>query len=211
MQASQQAFKLATGREEEIGVKQSLWDHRLDWTFAGYRIVKNNLLTPSLANPNVSEEVGQQSSRGVEASLAVKLAEHWHVEGNGTLLKAKFDNYSATVNSKVVSLDGLRPYMVPEQTANAWLTWDFAADWQARTGLQYVGKRFSDNEDTGSMPAYTVVGLGARWTPTPNLKFDLRADNIFNKVYAESAPSGNTSQWFLGEPRSVTGTVSVAF
>ena len=212
--ASQLIFKPSIGRQEEVGVKQSLLDDRLEWTFAAYQIVKRDLLTTDPNNINLTDEVGQQSSRGVEGSISVKPFDHWHIEANGTLLKAKFDDYLATVNGKAVNLAGNRPYMVPDEAANAWLTWDFARDWQARAGYQYVGKRFADNTNLYRLPGYSIVGIGARWTPAPWVKFDLRIDNLLNTVYAASTYPGSTSantQWILGEPLSATATMNILF
>ncbi|HXQ04058.1 MAG TPA: TonB-dependent receptor, partial [Bradyrhizobium sp.] len=53
-------FQLATGKQAEIGVKQSFWGGRGEWTLAGYRIVKNNLLTPDPNDPTKVQQVGQQ-------------------------------------------------------------------------------------------------------------------------------------------------------
>ncbi len=43
---AQQGFTLATGRQIEIGAKQSFWNNRGEWTVAAYDIVKHNLLEP---------------------------------------------------------------------------------------------------------------------------------------------------------------------
>src|SRR5262249_6358528 len=68
--AAQQVYDLSTGTQFEAGAKQSFWNGRGEWTFAGYRIVKNNLLAPDPANPALSIQIGQQSSRGVEMTGA---------------------------------------------------------------------------------------------------------------------------------------------
>ena len=39
-------YQLATGRQIEVGVKQSFWEGRGEWTVAAYDIVKRNLLSP---------------------------------------------------------------------------------------------------------------------------------------------------------------------
>ncbi|NNC27353.1 TonB-dependent receptor, partial [Salinisphaera sp. USBA-960] len=44
LNAANANFTLATGRQIEAGVKQSLFNGRAEWTLAGYEIVKNNLL-----------------------------------------------------------------------------------------------------------------------------------------------------------------------
>ena len=63
LNASKANFTLATGRQIEIGVKQSFLGGKAEWTLAAYRIVKSNLLTADPLNPNQSIQIGQQSSR----------------------------------------------------------------------------------------------------------------------------------------------------
>lgn len=208
---SQQQFKLTTGKQVEAGIKQSLWDDRLQWTFAAYRIVKNNLVTTTLDNPTLSEQVGQQSSRGAEASVAFHLDDAWAIEANGTVLDAKFDSYYATLNGKLVSLAGYRPYMVPNRSANLRLTWDFLPGWQARSAVRYVGNRFADNTDLSELPTYTVVDFGVRWIAASKLKLDLRLSNAFDRIYAQSTSTGTATQWIVGDRRAVVGTVDYQF
>ena len=66
-------FQLSIGKEAEVGVKQSFWGGRGEWTVAGYQIVKNNLLARDPTNPTNTNavQIGQQSSRGVEASVGL--------------------------------------------------------------------------------------------------------------------------------------------
>ena len=59
------------GRQIEAGLEQSFLDERAQWTVAGYRIVKENLLAPDPVNPGTSLQIGQQSSRGVEATTSL--------------------------------------------------------------------------------------------------------------------------------------------
>jgi iron complex outermembrane recepter protein len=82
--ASAAHFDLTTGSQIEVGVKQSLWDQRLEWTLAAYRIEKKDLLTqnPASANPEDILQVGQQSSRGIEASLALNVNDRWRIDAN---------------------------------------------------------------------------------------------------------------------------------
>ncbi len=48
---TQKDFQLSTGKQAEIGIKQSFWQGRGEWTLAGYQIVKNNLLSRDPNNP----------------------------------------------------------------------------------------------------------------------------------------------------------------
>jgi len=208
--ATQQIFDLTHGREVEAGAKQSLMGGRGEWTFAAYRIVKNNLLVPDPLNPGVSQQVGQQSSYGVEASTSLALRHGVRVDVNGTILKAKYDDFRENVGGVVIPRDGNRPTNVPLRAANAWLSWDVAG-WQARTGLRFVGARFRDTANTGKLPSYTVVDAGLRRRLTRQLTADLRLYNATNKIYVTSPRNSTFDLWYLGKPRAVEFTVGVNF
>jgi iron complex outermembrane receptor protein len=207
---AQQAFALTTGRQEEVGIKQVLWDGRLAYTFAGYHIVKNNLLVPDPTNINVTEQVGQQSSAGLELSVAANLGHGVGLEANGTVLRARYDSFSETIAGKAVSRNGNTPPNVPTRLANAFLTWNFAENWQVRADAQYVGKRYADNANLIQIPAYYLFGGGLRWRPIERLRVDFQVQNALNKTYAVAPYNGGT-QFFLGAPLSALGSVSVSF
>jgi len=205
--ANQQGFGLSAGRQIEVGLKQSLWGGRFDWTLAAYHLVKKDLLTANLANPTLQEQVGQQSSRGIEASASTRLGA-WRLEINGTLLDPKFDDFSAQVGGAARQLAGNVPMTVPKRSANLSAFWHFAPDWTARTALQYVGQRYVNNTNTASLPAYSVVNAGINWRATKGVTLDLRLDNVFDKRYATQ---GSEVQWILGRPRTLWLTGVYAF
>src|SRR5262249_20602510 len=158
----------------------------------GYQITKSNLTTLSPTNPALTQQVGQQSSSGVEASASVDIGYGLRLTANGTVLDAQFDTFSEKVGSASVSRKGNVPINVPRHAANVWLDWQFASDWQAGAGLRYVGQRFADNANTLSLPGYTVVDAGIRWTPLERLWFDLRIYNAFDTLYAAAPYNGGT-------------------
>lgn len=207
--ASQQGFNLSPGRQVEGGVKQSMWHNRVEWTFAAYRIVKEDLLTPSVINPSLTEQVGRQSSRGVEGSVAISLG-HVRVNVNGTVLQARFDDFNALVGTTVVSLAGNVPLNVPETSANVIVFWDPAPAWQARAVVRHVGRRFAANTNSAAslIPSYSVLDLGTRWKATRRLSLDVRLDNTLDAVYADS---GSATAWLLGSPRSVSLSANILF
>lgn len=198
---AQKDFKLATGRQIEAGVKQSFWNQRGEWTFAAYQIIKKNLLTRDASNPALSVQVGEQSSRGLEASVSVELMRGLRLDANGTVLRARYDDFAESVNGALASRNGNVPTSVAQQAANLWLTWAFAPQWQAGGGLRYVGKRYTNNANTTTMPSYTVVDASLQWRVSRKTALTLRVYNLFNRDYAES--SGNSGgQWLLGRPRA---------
>ncbi|MDB5654048.1 MAG: TonB-dependent receptor [Tardiphaga sp.] len=202
-------FELATGKQAEIGVKQSFWGGRGEWTLAGYQIVKNNLLTPDPNNLTQVIQVGQQSSVGVEASIGLALDDGWRVDANTAFLRAKYDSFVQDVGGVAVNFAGNVPVNVPQNVSNVWATWAFAPNWSANAGVQIVGKTFADSANTLEMPSYTLVNAGLQWTPSRNTTVSLRVYNLFDKIYATSSYSDN--QWMLGMPRTAQLALNVKF
>ncbi len=206
--ASQKDFKLTTGKQVEVGVKQSFWNGRGEWTLAGYQIVKNDLLAVDPIHPTIVQQVGQQSSRGLEASLGLVLNYGWRLDANLALLRAKYDDNVQSVGGVLVNYAGNVPTNVPQQVSNIWATWDFAPNWSVNGGVQIVGKTYADSANTVAMPSYTVVNAGLRWKPDAKTTVTLRVYNLFDKVYAAS---GDPGQWLLGMPRTAELSVNVKF
>ncbi len=57
LSAANSAFDVSSGKQFEVGIKQSFWDGKGDWTLAAYSIIKNNLLTRDPANPALRIQV----------------------------------------------------------------------------------------------------------------------------------------------------------
>lgn len=204
---SQSQFRNATGRQVELGVKATFLDGRGALTFAGYRIVKKNLLVrdPDNLTSTVPLQVGQRSSKGLEASLVLDLSGGVTVEANGTVLDARYDRF----NAGGISYDGKTPPNVPETTANLWLGYSVTDRLHARAGLRYVGRTFSDNANRFRIPAYAVVDTGLTYALTANVALTARLYNLFDKAYATTTYADE--QWLLGRPRSVDFSVSARF
>lgn len=199
-------FTLATGEQVEAGVKQSVMGGRGEWTFAGYHIVKKDITSRVPGNPTQTQQIGQQSSRGVELAAGFDLARDWRLEGNAALLDAKFDEFT---DSTGTSLAGKTPPGVPEKLANLWLTWAFAPEWKARTAARYVGETFSDNANRFKQPDYTLFDAGVEWAPRKDVSIAFRVYNLFDKVYALN--TYGDQQWILGAPRTALLSTHVKF
>jgi iron complex outermembrane receptor protein len=206
---AQTAFNLATGQQLEAGVKQELPDGRGFWTLAVYQIVKKNLLTPDPLDPAVQEQVGQQSSRGIEWSGSLRLGYGFSVEANAALLRARFDNFDETDNGVAVSRDGNVPSNIPQQTANLWLTYSPTSDIVVGSGLRYVGRRYGDNANTAPIPSYTVFDASAQWQAARHVNLALYLRNLANRAYAVT--SENPTEWVLGPARSAEIVATMSY
>jgi iron complex outermembrane receptor protein len=197
---NQYQLTYATGNQIEVGIKQLFLDGMGSFTFAGYRIVKNNLFTQTRPNGQI-DQVGQRSSQGVEASVTMNLPYGFGVNANGTVLDANFDDFTGFVDNT--------PPGVPEVAGNLGLSWTGMHGLQLRGDLRYVGRRFSDNANQFRVPAYTVVDLSGSYALTPNLALAVRVYNLFDEDYATT--TYNDEQWILGRPRSFDVSVRASF
>lgn len=193
--ATQFYFTNATGDQIEAGVKAGFLGGHGSATLAVYRIVKRDLVAQRTPASPV-EQIGQQSSRGIEAALALALPGGFSVDANGTVLDADYDAYISGGENH----GGNTPPDVPEMTANIWLTWQGPGGVRAQAGLRHVGKRYSDTANRFRLPAYTVIDAGLSCALTGNVAVDLRVYNLFDREYASS--TYNDQQWLLGRPRS---------
>jgi iron complex outermembrane recepter protein len=198
--ASRAAFDLAKGRQVEAGAKQVFWNGKGEWTLAAYRIVKNKLLTRDPTDVTRSIQVGQQSSRGIEATVALSPAPQWKLEGNATVLRARYDDFQESAGCVAVSRVGNTPADVPERMANLFATWRFASRWSALASVHYVGERNADTANTLKMPSYATTDLAVSWDLAPATVLTARGFNIFDKRYAQTAYY-NSTQWLLGADR----------
>ncbi len=206
---AQSSFDLSTGRQWEAGIKHIFWGSRGQWTFAAYDIVKRRLLTSDPLIPTIQVQVGQQSSKGIEASLFIEPVPHLGITLNGSLLKARYDDFSESVGGVLFQRAGNRPSNAAARTANAFVSWEFADRFVADGGVSYVGRRFQDAANLRVIPAYAVADIGLRWQFLTGASAGVRLRNVFNETYVRA--TYGATQWVLGDPRAVEGSLNVAF
>lgn len=208
--AAQAAFDLSTGRQVEVGYKRQLADGRGAWTVAAYRIEKKKLLSRDANDPTVTQQIGKQSSEGIEATLDLALGQTLRLEANVAKLRARYDDFNEASGRTLVSRAGNTPAGVPEEAANLWLNWRFLPQWEAEFGVRYVGPRQVDAANSRKIGSYTVADAGVSWQANPSLKLAFRAYNLANRTYPVSFSNGG-NQWLLGRPRSFELSALVSF
>ena len=194
--AGNKDFDLAKGRQFEVGLKQQLLQGRAEYTLAYFDIEKEDILTRKPASA-ITEQIGQQSSDGIEFTLRVNPVSNLSLDFNLTSIDAKFDEFY----SGGVSLAGNTPRNVPEQTANLWLNWSVLANVQIGGGFRYVDSRFANDENTEEMPEYIVFDASVNWLLNEDLTLSLRGRNLSDEEDFVVAPYV-ANQWIFGNPRS---------
>lgn len=202
-------FDLTKGRQLEVGAKGALPSISGEWTVALYRIEKRNLLSRDPVDPNLTQQIGRQSSTGIELAFAAEPAPSWAIDANVAFLRARYDEFNELVAGRPVSRDGNTPTGVPERTANLWTTYRFRPNWQAGLGVRYVGSRQSNAANTARLPSYTVLDASLAYAYSPRLTFALSVKNLTDRDYAVSG-TGNI-RWLLGAPRTVQLTARTTF
>ena len=206
LSTAQQSWDLSTAKQTEVGVKQMLPDGRGEWTLAAYHIVKKKLLSSDPLNPVLQQQVGQQSSDGIEATLALRLPYDVQLSANAAWVRAEYDEFASGTSN----YSGNRPVDVPRRSANLWLSKDFGRLLSAGAGARYVDSRYGDNANTVQVPSYTVVDANVDWHVQPDLTLGLQLNNLFDRQYATTT-GNNGRQWYLGEPRSFFVTADYRF
>lgn len=175
----------------EIGIKHQVTGTGLAFNLALFDITKNNLIEddPTSGDPDDLLFIPEQTSTGIEVGFTLTVSDSLQVYGNVSALDAETDT-------------GETPLFVPEQTMNAGVAWSLSDDVRLLTDVRYVGERFDPDIP---IPAYTVVDASVRFDATNNIALTLKAENIFDELYATSNYYSDT--WIRGKPR----TMSLAF
>nr|WP_256672317.1 TonB-dependent receptor [Pseudomonas sp. o96-267] len=202
---TQQQFDLSEARQSEIGLKQMFWGGQGEWTLAAYHIVKKKLL--SRATPtSPTEQIGQQSSDGLEATLELALGNGWQVSANTAFVRAEYDDFVEGGGDR----SGNRPSNVPRRTANLWLNKALGSSVDVGMGARYVDARYADTANQIEVPGYTLVDATIAWQALPDVRLGVELNNLFDRQYATTAGSAG-EQWYLGAPRSLFVTVDYSF
>ncbi|PKO91402.1 MAG: TonB-dependent siderophore receptor [Betaproteobacteria bacterium HGW-Betaproteobacteria-10] len=202
-------FDLTTGKQWEVGSKFSFADGRGAGTVAYYDITRKNIAITDPNNPGTTIPVGQQSSRGIELSVAYRIAAGLQVAGNISQVDAEYDEFNESVGGIAVSRAGKRPSNIPERVGNLWLTYVPAANWQIGADARYVASRYSDSANTISDGAYNLFGAFVSYRLNRTSKLTLRGKNLSDEIYAENLSGSNMA--YLGAPRTFDISIQTGF
>ncbi len=207
--ASSTDLELAEGKQVELGVKQSLWNDRLQYTVAIYDIEKDNLTSTDMGNNE--SQIGKQTSRGIEVELFIKPTDTFDIDFNIARVDPEFEEFFEGNPDGDAPLDrsGNTPKNVPKITANLWMNWQFIDRWLLSGGARYVGERYTKNENKLKMPSYTVFDASIQWKATQDVQLTLRGKNLTDEEDYILAPYGG--QWILADGRSAEISLNYSF
>jgi len=201
---AESTFTLTQTRQVEIGSKHAFWEGRATATTAVYVLTRTNLLTADATNPAASVQVGRQSSRGVELSVAARPVAAWNVEANAAAVRARYDEFREGTDLR----DGKRPPNVPARVVNVGSSYDIDQRLTLGAWVSHAGAAAADNSNDVMLPAYTLADAYARVAVRRGVEVTARVKNLFDRTYLDWATrsSGQTNVYF-GVPRSLEVTV----
>ncbi|WP_406623869.1 TonB-dependent receptor [Acidovorax sp. SDU_ACID1] len=187
-------------RQVEAGVKSDWLDGGLSTQLAAYQLEHYNIrYQPDAVNSPLEWAVrGKERSRGIEFSLAGRVAPSWYVRGGVGLMSAKVaEDRSAPANV------GKRLVNTAQRNGNLFLRYAPQGPWYGEIGVTHTSERYSNAANTARVPGYTrwdaLVGWrAAPWTVT------LAISNLLDKEYWRSSS-------MPGAPRSVLVSANYQF
>jgi iron complex outermembrane receptor protein len=217
--SNNQPFPPQTGKQQEVGFKADLFEHRLNATLAFYHLTRNNLVTPDLASgdPLARLVVGEQRSQGVEFDMTGRVTNALSVIGSYAYTDTKVTKDNSGLQDK--RLPG-----VPLHGGSLWLKYDFAELSGPAKGVSvgfgaYVsGSRHGDIQNTFTLPGYVRLdGFAAyRWTIGPTRAIaQVTVRNLLNHEYYENADlNSNVAPRmgvYPGAPMTVFGSLRLEY
>ncbi|MBW3691343.1 TonB-dependent siderophore receptor [Aeromonas dhakensis] len=206
-----QAFKPATGRQWEGGLKFLSEDMSKSATLSAFHITKQNALVTDPANvygPKL--QTGEMVSKGVELEGRLDLTSRWD-------LALSYTRQQMEITRDTTSLQGKTPVWVPKQMASLWSNYLPAGPLEGArlgAGLRYVGEAQLDAANTDTVPDYLLMDIAASYDLArlsqrlQGVEVSLSASNLFNKTYYSCYDQNNC--WF-GAERSVEARLKYAF
>ena len=167
-------LKAQTSLDTEVGVRWSAGDYRTDIRVFRYALSHEIAYDESLfRNVNLDPTLRQ----GVEADLSIPVSRDWQVQPHLAWRQAQFRH--GPKKGKAIPL-------VAAQTLGLRVLGDLASGHQVSGGLNVVGSRYVDNDNTCKVPSHTTLDVRYAYT-WRDLEASLGIANVMNKRYFTTA------------------------
>ncbi len=197
-----QVFAPYKTKQHEVGVKVDF--KNVMATLAAFRITKPS----GQLSGAVFTVDSEQRNQGLELTVAGEPLQGIRVLGGVTLLDAKLTKTPSAATT------GNRPVGVPTWMANVGAEWDlpWVSGLTLTSGVNFTGREYVNQANTQSVPGWTTVDFGTRYTTSIHGKsttFRAGLLNAFNRKYWSGVASFGTIS--LGAPRTLFASATVDF
>lgn len=192
-------------KQAEAGIKIDAG--RITTTLSGFDISQPSIISVAVPGGTEQRLNGRQRNRGIELNVFGEVTPAIRLLGGVAMI------HGVQEQAALASNNGKDAVGVPGVTANIGAEWDtpFVRDFTLTGRVVYTSRQYVDVANTLTIPEWTRVDLGARYTftsPWNGKPIVVRGsiENVFNKAYWASAYSGVIT---LAAPR--TYLVSTTF
>jgi outer membrane receptor protein involved in Fe transport len=196
------SFEPERGNQYEVGIKAD-FNEQLSATLSLFDLTRTNVTTADPNDPNVSIQVGEQNSRGVELNLAGEILPGWNIF-------AGYAYVDARITEDNTLIPGSRLSNSANNSFNIWTSYEIQKGnlqgLGAGIGLFYVGDR-ANFDNTYDVPSYLRTDASIFYN-RDKFRAALNFKNLFDIEYFESSLGNRV---YYGQPFTVQGTVSWQF
>lgn len=214
-----------TAQQWEMGLKTEFFDGRLRSTFSYFELTKQNIAIRDPNNPFFSKAVGEAETRGIEVDVSGEILPGWNMIATYSYLPfAKITKDNSTLTDDDGNIIGItsgnqgnRLFGAAEHTGSYWNTYEFRTGalrgLKIGGGIQGIGKRQGDAENSFHLPAYVIGNLMASYRTKLMKKMYLTAQLNINNVSSELYYASAAGAWYIlpGAPRTFMGSLRVDY
>ncbi|WP_404938559.1 TonB-dependent siderophore receptor [Pseudomonas sp. JDS08PS003] len=173
-------------RSLELGTKWDLLNERLALTAAVFKTEKTNARTYDPISNEVTLD-GDVEVKGFEVSATGHLTDLWEVVAGYTYLDAKTVKYASGEKS---NFNGNQMKFIAPNSASVWSTYMLTDRLKIGAGANYVGERYTNDENTRSLDAYWRYDAMLAYRVNKNLDLQFNVLNLTDETYYDASHVG---------------------
>ena len=181
----------------EVGAKAALLDGNLSANVAVFNLDKEHIAIPD--DNGVTQQLGDQRTRGLELELAARLAQGWYAQGTYAFLDAELTRFNESVLvptaegfvPRIFNRTGNVPAFAPEHLATLWAARDLGENLTLAAGIRYVGSQFVAEDNVYEIDGALTLDCGLTYRQGPGL-LRINLKNATGSEY-ETRGFGSTS------------------
>lgn len=210
--------KPITGNNIEFGIKRDWFDGRWNTTFAAYRILKNNELSPdptSTPAAPFSLQLGQSTTKGIEFDVRGEILPGLNLVANYALTDSRISK-ETEVYGEIIPV-GTKITGYAKHNANAWLSYKIQKGELKGAGVS-GGFSYQADRSTWSwggsgkqeLPSYFKLDGGIFWEQD-KIRLTANVFNILDKYLYSGASYGDYYYWQSETPRNFRLSIAYKF
>ena len=128
-------------------------------------------------DPLLQTLAGKETVNGVQIGATGHLTEEFELTAGYIYIDPR-----TVLSTDPTQLGQMLPNTAHNQ-ADLWLTYDSPDNWQVGSGVNYLGKRFADPQNTAIVPAYLTWDAMAGYRFNDHVSLQVNGYNLTNKLY----------------------------